>query len=346
MLRVGIAGCGRIAQTRHLPEYREREDVSIAGLYDINRERAGALAAEYGTRVFDSFDAMLDSPEIDAVSICTANVFHADMTVNALKAGKHVLCEKPMATTLKDCERMVLAARESGKCLMIGQNQRLTAAHRKAKELLSRGAIGRPISFATAFCHSGPENWSVDPGKNTWFFDKNLASMGVMADLGIHKTDLILWLLEDTVADVTARFFTLDKRDRTGRPISVEDNAECILHMKSGIAGTLTASWTHYCGEDNSTVIYGTEGVLRIYTDPVHSLILQRRNGTNEYYDLESIQTNDHQTKSGIIDMFTDHLKDDTLPYISGESVLNAMRAVYAAQRSAAEGKNIAITDA
>ena len=113
MIRVGIAGCGKIAQVRHLPEYKAHPDAQIFGLFDLNRERAGSLAREYGAKVYDSYEAMLADPLIDAVSVCAANAAHAEMTVNALNAGKHVLCEKPMATTLADCERMVRAARES-----------------------------------------------------------------------------------------------------------------------------------------------------------------------------------------------------------------------------------------
>lgn len=86
------------------------------------------------------------------------------IAVAALEAGKHVLCEKPMATTLEDCERMVSAAKKSGKKLMIDQNQRLAGAHVKARELIEQGEIGSVITFATAFRHGGPETWSVDPG--------------------------------------------------------------------------------------------------------------------------------------------------------------------------------------
>ena len=124
-----------------------------------------------------------------------ANTAHAELTIAALRAGKHVLCEKPMATTLADCEAMAAAARESGRFLMIGQNQRLTKAHQKARQLVADGVLGDILTFRTTFGHGGPETWSVDPGKNTWFFDKSKAAMGAMADLGIHKTDLIQYCL-------------------------------------------------------------------------------------------------------------------------------------------------------
>ena len=343
MIRVGIAGCGKIAQVRHLPEYQDRPDVTIRGLFDLNQERAKALAEQYKARAYASYEELLADPEIDAVSICTANIAHAEMAIAALRAGKHVLCEKPMATTLEDCERMVKAAEESGKVLMIGQNQRLAAAHVKAKELLEAGAIGRLISFTTAFRHGGPETWTVDPGANTWFFDKSRAVMGAMADLGIHKTDLIQFLTGQKVVQVQAHLATLDKKYADGSPIGVDDNAICIYTLEGGAVGTMTASWTDYCGEDNSTVLFGTEGVMRIYEDPAHSVVLNRRGGRTEYYDVDKIQTNDAQTKSGVIDLFVDHLAAPSKPFISAESVVTAMRAVFAALESSETGRCISV---
>ena len=343
MIRVGIAGCGKIAQVRHLPEYQDRPDVTIRGLFDLNQERAKALAEQYKARAYASYEELLADPEIDAVSICTANIAHAEMAIAALRAGKHVLCEKPMATTLEDCERMVKAAKESGKVLMIGQNQRLAAAHVKAKELLEAGAIGRLISFTTAFRHGGPETWTVDPGANTWFFDKSRAVMGAMADLGIHKTDLIQFLTGQKVVQVQAHLATLDKKYADGSPIGVDDNAICIYTLEGGAVGTMTASWTDYCGEDNSTVLFGTEGVMRIYEDPAHSVVLNRRGGGTEYYDVDKIQTNDAQTKSGGIDLFVDHLADPSKPFISAESVVTAMRAVFAALESSETGRSVRV---
>ena len=343
MIRVAVSGCGKIAQVRHLPEYRDRPDVQIIGLFDLNHERAETLAKEYGAKAYASYEALISDPAVDAVSICAANTVHADMSVAALKAGKHVLCEKPMATTLHDCERMVRAARKSGKTLMIGHNQRLAPAHAKARELIENGAIGRVITFSTAFRHGGPETWSVDPGANTWFFDKAKSAMGVLADLGVHKTDLIQFLTGQTVTEVTACMCTLDKKNADGTPISVDDNAICILRLSGGAVGTVTASWTDYCGEDNSTVLNGTQGMMRIYADPAHSLVLKHRGGGTEYFDLDQIQTNEAQTKSGIIDMFVDHLLHPDRPCISGESVLTAMRAVFAAVESSEKGCTVRI---
>ena len=101
--------------------------------------------------------------------------------------------------------------------------------------------------------------------------------MGAMADLGVHKTDLIQYILDDVVEETTAKVITLDKRDRHGNLIGVDDNAVCIYKMKSGVLGTMTASWTYYGEEDNSTVIYGTEGILKIYENPDYCLKLYQK---------------------------------------------------------------------
>ena len=345
MFNIGIIGCGKIAQVRHIPEYMENPDARLAAFYDINMQRARELAEKYGAKAYESVEALLADKSIDAVSVCAANFAHASITIDALNAGKHVLCEKPMATTLAECETMVEAAEKNGKFLMIGHNQRLAKAHAAAKELLNQGLIGDIVTFRTTFGHGGPETWSVDPGKNVWFFDKKKAAMGAMADLGIHKTDLIQFLTGQRVVRTTARVTTLDKRDANGDLIGVDDNAVCIYEMSGGAFGTMTASWTYYGAEDNSTILYGTKGIMRIYDDPAHSIVVKLSDGTVKTYDVEQIQTNDNQTKSGVIDLWMDCLKNDKAPEISGREALSAMRAVFASIESSEKGCAVEIPE-
>ena len=345
MVGIGIIGCGKIAQVRHIPEYAENKDAKLVGLYDVNLERARELAAQYGAVAYETVDELLKDPEIGAVSVCAANFAHAELTIAALNAGKHVLCEKPMAVTLAECEAMVDAAKRNGKYLMIGHNQRLAKAHVTAKKLIDDGLIGDIITFRTTFGHGGPETWSVDPGKNVWFFDKSKAAMGAMADLGIHKTDLIQFLTGQKVVRTTARVVTLEKRDASGGLIGVDDNAVCIYEMSGGAFGTMTASWTHYGAEDNSTVLYGTKGIMRIYDDPAVSIKVTLNDGSKIAYEVETIQTNDHQTKSGVIDLWLESLVNGVEPDISGESALAAMRAVFASIRSSEIGQSVEINE-
>lgn len=345
MIKIGILGCGKIAQVRHIPEYAANPDCELAAFYNPTRKRAEDMAAKYGGKVYDTPEALLADPEIDAVSVCAANYAHAELAIKAMRAGKDVLCEKPMAVTLEDCEAMVKVAKETGRTLMIAHNQRFAKAHVKAKALIDAGTIGRIVTFRTTFGHGGPETWSINPGKNTWFFDKSKAAMGAMADLGVHKTDLIHYLTGERVVRTTAKVATLDKRGENGELIGVDDNAMCIYEMTGGIVGTMTASWTFYGAEDNSTVLYGTKGIMKIYDDPAHSIVVTLADGTRELYDVEQIQTNDNQTKSGVIDAWIDCLKNHTAPAVTDEDALYAMRAVFASLRSSELGAAVEIPE-
>ena len=101
MINIGVIGCGRIAQERHLPEYSHNENANILGVFDLNQRRTEETAKRYGAEAYGSYEELLNNPKIDAVSVCAANYAHAEITIAALKAGKHVLCEKPMAVTLE-----------------------------------------------------------------------------------------------------------------------------------------------------------------------------------------------------------------------------------------------------
>ena len=181
--------------------------------------------------------------------------------------------------------------------------------------------------------------------KNVWFFDKRFSAFGAMADLGVHKTDLLIFLLETKVKKVTAVLKTLDKKDAEGNLINVDDNAICIYEMENGAVGTMTASWTYYGEEDNSTIIYGSEGILKIYDDPNYSIVRIGKDGTKIYYELDKMQTNDNQTKSGIIDSWVAAIKNDTVPEVNGKDALDAMKAIFAALESSESGQTVEITE-
>jgi predicted dehydrogenase len=342
MIKIGLIGCGKIAQHRHIPEYAANPAVQLVGFYDINQKRAADVAKKYGGQAYKTLDALL-AADVDAVSVCTPNYVHAEQTIAGLKAGKHVLCEKPMAGSIQDCEAMLKAAHDAGRFLMLGHNQRLAKAHVKAKELIASGLIGDIVNFRTTFFHGGPETWSIDPGPGTWFFDKKRALMGVMADLGIHKTDLIHFLTGQTIVETTARLSTIDKKYADGQLIDVDDNAVCIFRLSGGAVGTMAISWTSYGAEDNSTVLYGTRGIMHLYEDPTYSIKVTTRDRENILYQMDGIQTNERQTKSGVIDLFVDCILENREPEISGESVLKSMRVVYASIESSKTGRAIKV---
>lgn len=343
MLKIGIIGCGKITEVRHAPEYAENPNCQLVAFFDVVPERAKALAEQYGGTAYDSIEALLAS-DVDAVSVCVANAYHAQASIQALKAGKHVLCEKPMATTPEDCEAMVAAAKAAGKFLMIGQNQRLAKAHVKAREIIESGEMGKVITFETHFAHPGPEGWTGV--RDSWFFDKKVASFGVMADLGVHKTDLIHYLTGKKIVRTSAVLATLNKTFSDGRPITVDDNAYAIYTMEDGVVGTMHVSWTNYGNENNSTKIYMEGGVLRMYDDPKYSLIVEKRDGEVIPYELDLLTSNKEQTtggrtSTGVIDAFVESIITNTPPAISGESAMHAMKVVFANEQSAQLGKAV-----
>lgn len=343
MLKIGIIGCGKITEVRHAPEYAENPNCQLVAFFDVVPERAKALAEQYGGVAYDSIEALLAS-DVDAVSVCVANAYHAQASIQALKAGKHVLCEKPMATTPEDCEAMVAAAKAAGKFLMIGQNQRLAKAHVKAREIIESGEMGKVITFETHFAHPGPEGWTGV--RDSWFFDKKVASFGVMADLGVHKTDLIHYLTGKKIVRTSAVLATLNKTFSDGRPITVDDNAYAIYTMEDGVVGTMHVSWTNYGNENNSTKIYMEGGVLRMYDDPKYSLIVEKRDGEVIPYELDLLTSNKEQTtggrtSTGVIDAFVESIVTNTPPAISGESAMHAMKVVFANEQSAQLGKAV-----
>lgn len=337
MLNVGVIGCGSIARMRHAAEYNNNPEVNIVGFTDFNKDRAQAMADDFGGKVFASDDEMLNDSRIDAVSVCVANAYHAEITIKALNHSKHVLCEKPMAITLKDCEDMLKAANKNGKRLMIGHNQRFAPAHKRAKEILDSGKMGDVISYTTTFGHKGPEMWSVDKGSNTWFFKKSAAAFGSMADLGIHKIDLMRYLIGGQVESVYASLSTLDKKFEDGTPIEVDDNSVELIKFKKGALGTVTTSWTHYGQECNSTTLYCQKGIMYLYNNPKYSLEIVHENGEKESFELDKIQTNDDdvQVNSGVIDTFVDGILNDKKTIIDAEEALESMKVVFACVESA-----------
>ena len=332
-IKVAVFGCGAIAQRRHIPEYAENQHVELVAFADPNLERAQEMVELYGGKAYASYEEILANEDIDAVSVCTPNYLHAPMTIAAANAGKHVLVEKPMACSIEEAEQMIEAARKNNVYLMVGHNQRLMPPHVKAKEILDSGKLGKVLTFRTSFGHPGPEAWSVD-GADSWFFRKEEAIMGAMGDLGVHKSDFIRYLLNDEVADVASFIGTLHKEGT-----EVDDNATCLLRMKSGAIGTLVASWTQYKGGDNSTILWCENGVMKIGTVEGNEVIVELTDGTVETYQVGMMSTNEKQVPSGVIDTFVESITTNTPPTISGEEGLRAVKVILGAFESQKTGR-------
>jgi predicted dehydrogenase len=332
-IKVAVFGCGAIAERRHIPEYAANGNVELVAFADPIVERAEKMAETYGGKAYSSYEELLASEEVDAVSVCTPNYLHAPMAIAAANAGKHVLVEKPMAVTTEEGEQMIEAAKKNGVYLMVGHNQRLMPPHIKAKEILDSGKLGKVLNFRTSFGHPGPEGWSVD-GAESWFFRKEEAIMGAMGDLGVHKSDFIRYLLDDEVSEVAGFISTLHKENT-----KVDDNATCLLRMKSGAIGTLVASWTQYRAGDNSTVLWCENGVMKIGTVEGDEVIVELTNGTVETYKVGAMATNEKQVPSGVIDAFVESIVTQTPPSISGEEGLRSLQVILAAFESEKTGQ-------
>ncbi|WP_391117824.1 Gfo/Idh/MocA family protein [Psychrobacillus sp. L3] len=327
-LKVGIIGCGSIAKLRHAPEYKANPFVDEIVFYDRNLERAEALAAMFDGMVAKSVDELLADPTVQLISDCSSNENHYIFSAKALLHGKHVLCEKPISLTIDHAKEILYAQKESGKKLMVAHNQRFTWAHRKAKEIIGSEELGRVLTFRTTFGHAGPEQWGINKSNSTWFFQKERSGLGVAGDLGIHKVDLLHYLLDDEIEQVSAFQGALDKVNEKGELIEVCDNIVCSLKTKKGRIGTASFSWTYYGEEDNSTIIYCEKGILKIYHSDLYQLEVITRDGEKVQYQLESIQTNDSQTNSGVIDAFIECVRLDYPPLVTGNDAIAALRVI------------------
>ncbi len=326
--RVVVVGAGAVAQRRHLIEFTARQDVELLAVVDINAKRAKDMAAHFGaTHAMTKLEDAL-ALEPDAVSICTPNYLHAPQTIAALKAGAHVLCEKPMAVSVAEARAMLRAARAAKRQLMIAHNQRFVPAHSRAREILTGGELGEVVAFTTSFAHGGPEGWSVD-GAESFFFKKKEAVLGAMGDLGVHKLDLIRYILGDEVKQIGALVDTL------ARPwCRVDDAAFATMAMASGALGQMFVGWIHTRpGATNATVIYCQKGQLHLMDNQDYPLVIKRTGGEVSHVTLPKA------ANSGVIDGFVDAIRSGKPNPIPGEEGARSLAAVMACVESSRTGR-------
>lgn len=336
-IRVAVIGCGMIAIKRHFPELAKNPDVTLEACCDYVEERSRCMAQKYGVRVYRDYKTLLDAEKLDAVVVCTNNATHEEVVVYALEKGLHVLCEKPMAATLDQARHMVQTAEKNHRILMIAMNQRMSGAYKKAKEILHSRRLGQVLSFRTVFGHPGCEYWSID-GKQSWFFDSSLAAFGCLADLGVHKIDLMRWLLEEEFEQVFAYTATRDKKYPDGTPISVEDNMVGVLKSKSGVLGTIATSWTYYGPEDNSSVFYCEKGILSVLTDPEYPVKIDYQDGTGERFAVPGVGSNEKPVHSGVSDEFIRAILENRESAVPGREGYNSLAVAVALNESGING--------
>ncbi len=252
MTRVGVVGAGGIGHT-HLRAYTAAGVPAVA-VTDVDSERAASAAEEFGATAYPDLSTMLAEANLDAVSICTPPASHHKASLEALKAGVAVLCEKPMALSEAECAEMAAAADAAGVPLSVGFCHRFQPHIEAMRAALTDGAIGTVLSFRNRFAGhlAGVEN--------TWFANPDIAGGGVLMDTCVHSVDLFRYLIGE-VADIRALHAT------TGSPLgpalSVEDTAVLALRSTNGVLGVIEASWRTRPGEAVVSV-RGTDGTLHL----------------------------------------------------------------------------------
>ena len=268
-LKVGIIGCGFIANGKHLPSLARQEGVEVVAFCDIIIERAEASAKKYGAPdvlVCPDYRDVLARKDIDVIHVCTPNSSHSEITVAALKAGKHVMCEKPMAKTAAEAKAMLDAYHESGKLLTIGYQNRFRQDSQLMKSLCENGDLGE-VYFAKAFAtrRRGVPTWGV-------FMDKEKQGGGPLIDLGTHALDLTLWMMENYEPE-SVLGSTFDKLGKMGSEANimgpwdpgkyeVEDSAFGLVKFRNGATVVLEASWAinMIVSNEAMTMLCGTKG--------------------------------------------------------------------------------------
>ena len=339
-VRIGVIGCGAIAKHLHVPDYHVCPEAEIVALCDILPEKAEALAGQFapGAKIYSDYRDLLKDKNVDAVSVCLPNVLHGPVTIDAVNAGKHVLVEKPMATSVAEAHAMMDAAKAAGVQLLVNQAQRRFGPHRKAKEVLDSGIMGEVLYVTAMFGHSGPENWSPT-GK--WFFDKKQARFGAMADLGVHKADLIRFLTGKEVTEIAAFYDRLDK------PYGdVEDNFAACLRLEGGAMGTLGASWTVKGGKNaDYTILHCTNGTLRVLAWPDQPCIahLVKPQSTIEF-DIPP-PLNEYGAGWGVDigGAFVRAILGTEEPFCTGDEGMRSLAVILAAEEAADSGRTVKV---
>ena len=264
MLRWLVIGIGDITTKRVLPAILSEPRSRLVGVVT----RDAAKAAPYGVPAWHDFTAALAESGCDAVYIATPVFLHAPQTIEALRAGKQVLCEKPMALNYDEAGSMVLAAAEAGGMLGIAYYRRLYAKVQRARQLLESGAIGRPV-FAEATAH----DWFLPTGGfRSWITDPQLSGGGPLRDIASHRIDLMNYLFGQPVR-ATGHLSTLV------HAIEVEDNATVTIEYDSGVRGVVDVRWHSRVVRDEFR-IRGTEGEMDL--SPLNSAALVYPGGAEE----------------------------------------------------------------
>jgi predicted dehydrogenase len=268
VLKVGVIGAGQIA-SNHCAEIQAYPDAELIAVADINEERRLRLQDTFGaSKSFSDPLELVQDEAIDAVSVALPNYLHAEVSIAALEAGKHVLLEKPMAMTLEEAEAIAEASEKNGRVFTVGMNQRFTRQAQTVKSLAAGGELGK-IYHAKAFWYRR----SGTPKFGTWFCRKEAAGGGALLDIGVHLLDLCLHLMGNfQPTSVSGSVYTefgnrglgegsWGMSDREGELFDVDDFATAFIKMENGASVSLNVSWAIHQKDENyhNVQLFGTE---------------------------------------------------------------------------------------
>ncbi|MBU0519088.1 Gfo/Idh/MocA family oxidoreductase [bacterium] len=308
-LRYGIIGFGRFARRRIIPAFQQITDSSITAIQKRKPGEAAIEAESLGISTgYDSYEELLADSAVDVVYITSANHDHTEHAIASAKAGKHVLCEKPLANTPAACEKIIAACAQAGVKLMVAQTLRYSAPVMLLKQWISAGKLGKISSARACF------TYLLETSPRSWIRDKQMAGGGPLADLGVHCIDTLRYL-SGTVREAVG--FTSPK----GQENDIELSAEGLLHFEDGVTGSFFCSYqTPYW---NRLAVWGEAGHAWVepcappgtdvelkFRDPYGEIAINRINTGNPYGKL--------------IKAFSDAICHDTDVPISGsEGLIN-----------------------
>ena len=274
-MKVAVIGCGTIANSAHIPSYMNNPDAEIKYFCDIIPERARAAVEKYGcgTAVTDYRDVLAD-PEVVAVSVCTPNNMHPVITIDALRAGKHVLCEKPAARTLTEVLEMQKVQHETGKTLNIGVVNRFNDSVNLIKRLIDAGELGEVFHVYVSF-----RSHRSIPGLGGAFTTKEIAGGGVLIDWGVHFLDIVMYCCSDPKPlTVTGEAFSKLGVDMKGYvykdmwagppnydgTYDVDDSITGMIRTEGPVI-TFNGAWAQNIGENEMFIDFmGDKGGIRL----------------------------------------------------------------------------------